>query len=308
MVPSESADAIAALLQDFPEVHGVAMEGAITTGPLHPEYGEWFSVDLTDQHDTTVTIYFPKTVRAEDIRARIQAAVDRVRKAGLDVGRGASTAVSLQLVDESSWENAWKEHFRPIPVGRHLLIVPAWEAAQTPLGGRQPIYLEPGMAFGTGTHETTQLCLRALEDAEVADRHVLDVGCGTGVLAIAAARLGAARVQAVDIDPVAVGVAAENARRNGVAEQIEIAEGNLLGGFAEGEQYDVVVANILRDVVILLTPQVASRIRPGGVFISSGYITEHVEQVRNALETHGFVVERTYQDGGWAALMAVRAA
>jgi len=306
-VSKEAADAVATLLHEFPEVQGVALEGAVESAPQHPEYGEWFSEHLTNEKDVTVTVYFPEHVSSPDIRERVKEVLTRVQAVGLDILQAAAD-FSLQLVDETSWENAWKEHFHPIPIGERFLIVPKWEqeSVASAVDNRLPIVLEPGMAFGTGTHETTQMCLQAMENIALASKRVLDVGCGTAVLSIGAALCGAASVTAVDIDPVAVQVAQQNIADNGFSEVVHAIQGDLLSGFAEGEVFDVAFANILRDVVILLAPQVYRRLSPGGVFVSSGYIESQAPMVQSELGRVGFRVTDRLTKGDWVTLVAVK--
>jgi len=307
-VPHEAADAVSAVLQSFPEVQGVAMEGGVTPDVLHPEYGEFLDDVLrTPSAAVTLTVYVPATHARAALETRIHAALLQVSDAGLEIGQ-AVASLTLTIVDEEEWASAWKEDYHPIPIAERFLVIPKWDADVTPEeAGRLRIVLEPGMAFGTGTHETTQMCLEALEDATVADRRVLDVGCGTAVLAIGAARLGATRVLAIDIDPVAVAVATDNVVDNGVATVVDVRVGDLLGDTPMDEpQFDIVIANILRDVVVALTPQVAPRVRPGGLFITSGYIAAHVPVVEAALQASGFTVQKIYQKRDWIALAAVK--
>ncbi|MCL6593766.1 MAG: 50S ribosomal protein L11 methyltransferase, partial [Alicyclobacillus sp.] len=228
----------------------------------------------------------------------------RVAAAGLDVGQ-ARTQWTAERVEESSWANAWQEDFPPLPVGRRFFIVPKWLAGQTETGERIPLILEPGMAFGTGFHPTTQLCLEALEDLPVAGQTGLDVGCGTGILAVAMAKLGATAVRAVDLDPVAVSAARQNVADNGLSDRVTVVQGDLLHG-TPAQGYAVVTANILRDAVIALIPQAAEVMQSGGALVVSGFVEEQADAVRTALTGHRFALARTLQRGDWVALVAVR--
>ncbi|MFD1677802.1 50S ribosomal protein L11 methyltransferase [Alicyclobacillus fodiniaquatilis] len=306
-VSHEAADAVAALIQDFPDVQGVQMEGIGDLQVPHPEYGEWFDEMIVPTKGITVFVYFPETHEPKQIRSRILAVLSRVAEAGLQAS-SEEASVRLELVDDSTWLNAWKEHYQPIPIGDELVIVPIWSKDEITeeLADRKRIILEPGMAFGTGTHQTTHMCTAALADLALAGKRVLDVGTGTGVLAIAAARLGAEAVTAIDIDPVAVQAAQENIELNQLAATVDVREGNLLAGFAAEAKFDVAIANILRDIVILLLPQVALRMQEGGVLISSGYIDTQAPQVETALQENGFEVTRRYQKDDWVALVAVK--
>lgn len=306
-VPNEAADAVAGLLQEFPDIQGVQLEGMGHLRAPHPEYGEWFDEKIVPTDDVEVSVYFPDDDHPERIRTRILAVLDHVSEAGLRVN-GAAEGLHIVSVDDSTWMNAWKEYYEPIPVGSNLLIVPVWNKDDVPdgLADRKPIILEPGMAFGTGTHQTTQMCAEALVNQQVEGKSVLDVGTGTGILAIAAARLDAGQVRAIDIDPVAVRAAKENVEMNALAELVSVEEGNLLAGFASDETFDVIIANILRDIVILLLPQAALRQKPGGHFLCSGFIDTQAPAVEEALTANGYTTLRRYQKDDWMAIAAVK--
>lgn len=307
VVPDEAAEAVSGILQDWPEVQGVALEGRVTEPPPHLEYGEWFDEKLLSRSDTTVTFYVPQSGQTDEatLRLRLHQVFTDISAAGLQIGQALQT-VQIHLVDETDWENAWKEHFHPLPIGHRLVIVPKWEAETYQPGHRLPIILDPGMAFGTGTHPTTQLCLEALETLQLEGQRVLDIGCGTAVLSIAAAKLGAVEVAAIDIDPVAVSAARLNVEDNHVSRTVSVEQGNLLSGHATGPQFDVAIANILRDVVILLAPQAASRLRPGGVFVTSGFVETQAEAVSNALADNGFHIIDRLQREDWVVLLALK--
>ncbi|GGJ09340.1 ribosomal protein L11 methyltransferase [Alicyclobacillus cellulosilyticus] len=301
-VPHEAAEAWGALLQEWPEVQGVAMEGVYPAGALELNTGEWFPDRLLHPEAVEVAVYLPEGVAAAEVRRRLADAAERIRAAGLPAGEAA--AAQLSLVDESSWENAWKEHYRAMAVGRRLAVVPRWEASSRPYPDRMPIFMEPGMAFGTGTHATTKLCLEALEEAVQPGDEVADVGCGTGILSIAAAKLGARRVVAIDIDPVAVKVAKDNVADNGVATVVAVVQGDLLAALPADASFDGLVANILRDAVIGLAPAASARLRPNGWFIASGFVTSQEAAVRDALERAGLVVTHAAFRDDWVALTA----
>jgi ribosomal protein L11 methyltransferase len=210
-------------------------------------------------------------------------------------------------IAEQDWAEAWKTHYHPIPVGRRLLVLPAW--LPVPQGDRLPLILDPGMAFGTGTHPSTQLCLTALEDYLQPGATVLDLGCGSGILGIAAARLGAARVVALDTDPVAVEATRQNAARNGVSEVIEAAEGSLeaaldlLGPSPSG----LTVANILSSVLeTMLRDGLARTVGPDGVVILSGILADQVESMTRVAEAMGLRLLATLSDADWRALVLRR--
>jgi len=210
---------------------------------------------------------------------------------------GAGTDLTLRYVEEDDWANAWKAFYKPLRVGHHLVVTPPWE---TPELGPDDLALviDPGMAFGTGSHPTTQLCLAALEDRVKPGMRVADIGTGSGILAIAAAKLGAASVIATDVDPLAVQIARVNTEANGVPIQLQE---ELPSG-----AYDLVVANILADVIIGLKDGLADLVAPGGLVIVSGIIDVREEDVRVALEGAGFTPVRTQQQAEWVALVLRR--
>lgn len=300
-VPAEAAEAVAALAQEWPGVGGVVVEGAVPPDPPHPEWGEWFDDGLLRVPVQQVRVYVPQTESWEDVQERAWAVLERVSAAALPT---TDADVAVTAVDEQDWADAWKKEYRPLPVGRGLVIIPLWEreaAGRWP--DRTPVYLEPGMAFGTGTHGTTTLCLEVLEEAVRLGSEVLDVGCGTAILGIAAAKLGASRVLALDIDPVAVDVARDNVRQNDVADRVEVRQGDLLSGLEPSDAFDVIVANILRDIVIRLIPQAAPRLRSGGRVILSGFVSGQAPQVEAAMTAAGLVVVERRMLDDWVALV-----
>ena len=205
---------------------------------------------------------------------------------------------------EEDWRDSWKRYFRPQRIGRRLLVKPSWATYEV-AAGDMVIEIDPGMAFGTGQHPTTAMCLRALEERLRPGDAVLDLGAGSGILAIAAAGLGAKRALALDIDPQAVKAARENAAANGVADVVEVREGTLPEG-APGERCDMVVANISGLTIERLAPAFAESLREGGTLIVSGFLEDSVDGLSRALEAAGFRVERVDAEGVWRAITAAR--
>ncbi len=199
-------------------------------------------------------------------------------------------------VSEEDWADSWKKYYKPIKTGRQLVIVPVWEE-YTPAEGEITVLMDPGMAFGTGTHETTRLCAAMLEKYTTPGCKVLDVGCGSGILAICASKLGAAECFACDIDPQAVKVAVENTELNDTA-NVKCAVSDLLKQ-VEGDGYHVVVANIVADIIIRLAPDVGAYMADDAVCIVSGIIEERADEVVEALKANGFVIHDESRENGW---------
>ena len=204
-------------------------------------------------------------------------------------------------VREEDWADNWKQYFKPLPVGRRLLIRPTWETAD-PLPGRETLSIDPGMAFGTGGHETTRLVLEALESQIRPGTRFLDVGCGSGILSIAALLLGASSAVGVDIDPLAVRTARENGELNGFSEpRLTVLEGDLVDKVSG--RYAVVAANIVADAIIALSKNILPFLEPGGAYIVSGIIDTREGDVLSALAACGFTVETRLEQGGWLCMV-----
>ena len=209
--------------------------------------------------------------------------------------------IETEGLREEDWAEAWKQYYKPIPLGR-VTVVPAWQE-YTPAEGEKIIRMDPGMAFGTGTHETTRLVMRFLQDVIMGGERVLDLGCGSGILSLCASKLGASFCAAYDIDPVAVRVAKENVRADG-ADNIECGVSDLLRSVdLSGGKYDFVVANIVADVIIRLLPDVGAYMTDAGRMIVSGIISPRAEEVREAIAANGFSVVEERQENDWLAIL-----
>ena len=207
-------------------------------------------------------------------------------------------------LSDNDWAYSWQKYYKPLSIGQRLYVVPEWERDKPVPEGRSPLYLNPGLTFGTGSHASTQLCLEGVEAHTVPGRSVLDLGCGSGILSIAALRLGAVSAKAVDIDDKCLTVAYENAALNGIGkDRYTVLVGDVLsnGALREalGSGYDVVVANIVADVIIGLAPMVRQFLKPGGLFLCSGIIDTRAEEVADALRQNGWEIETTRSGEGW---------
>lgn len=211
--------------------------------------------------------------------------------------------VSVTVLDDQDWLEGWKQYFSPLAISPRLAVVPSWETYH-PTPGQATITLDPGMAFGTGTHGTTYTCLQALAATLTPGMAVCDIGTGSGILAIGAVKLGAGRVVATDNDDLAIRVARDNAVHNGVAAQVDFRVADLLDG-VEGP-FDLLLANILAPVILQLAPALARVLPPGGRCISSGYLTSQEAEIRAALEDAGHVIEDRYAREDWVTLVSRR--
>lgn len=244
----------------------------------------------------------------EENRPLVKAAQDAIlRLKSLDIGVDLGTLLfTVNTIDDEDWANNWKQYYKPLEIGSRLLVLPSWEPC--PKTDRTVLKLDPGMAFGTGAHHTTRMCLTFLEETVRKGDTILDLGCGSGILSIAGRLLGAVSAIAVDIDPIAENIAKENAAMNGLGEDgYAVLIGNILSDAnlqkrIQG-QYPVVVANIVADVIIALAPIAYPYVEKGGVFIVSGIIDERVEEVKTALSANGFTLDKHNAMEGWNAFL-----
>lgn len=213
-------------------------------------------------------------------------------------------AMDTAVCKNADWENNWKKYFKPMPVGEKLLIQPIWEEDVAP-NGRVVLHLEPGLAFGSGSHETTRLCLAALEKHITKGCKMLDIGCGSGILSISSLLLGAGEAVGVDIDKLAVKTAMENAERNGFDEtRYTVYHGNLTDKIHG--KFDVIAANIVADAIIQLSKGVEAFMNDGSVYIVSGIIDMREAEVTAALDAYGFRIAARHEDGGWLCLECMK--
>ena len=214
---------------------------------------------------------------------------------------GIPYTVRTAGVAQEDWQNGWRKYYHPMEIGRRLAVVPSWQAYDT---DRVKLLLDPGLAFGTGGHETTSLCLEALDELTAGGERVLDIGTGSGILAIAALKLGAACAEGVDIDPVAVRTACENAALNGVAGQFT----GLVGDLSDkaGGTYQIITANIVANAIISLAPAVPGLLAEGGHFIASGIIDTRAQEVAEALAKAGLTIAQRKDKRGWVCFVCTR--
>ena len=211
---------------------------------------------------------------------------------------GVEYTLNTEGVEQEDWQNAWKQYYHAMDIGRRLAIVPGWEEYDT---DRTVITMDPGMAFGTGTHETTSLCLETLDELVQGGERMLDIGTGSGILAIAAMKLGAKEAEGVDIDPMCVRTAGENAQRNGVAERLTVLVGDL-SDKASGV-YDIITANIVAAAILSLAPAVPALMAPGAKFIASGIIDERRDEVLDGLKAAGLRPVQVKEKRGWVCII-----
>ncbi len=292
-VDGEAAEAVADLLQRYGH-QGVAIEQEDIP------HDQWDDGDALSAQRLTVLAYLPDDQRAEDAKLQLETALGHMSLLY------PMPNPTYRMVKEEDWAEAWKAHYHPLRIGRRLYIRPLWIEADS-MSDKVVISLDPGMAFGTGTHPSTQLCLEALEDLTQPGARVLDLGSGSGILAIAAAKLGASHVLALDIDPIAIEVAQKNIEQNGVADRITVQEGSLESVVTSSRRFDLLVVNILAKVIIQLCDQhLGDVVRPGSHAIFSGIIWDQADDVEAALRRTGLEPCARRQESDWMLIEAKR--
>lgn len=284
------AEAVESVAEMFTSIGhgGVAVEEPLGATP------DSGAVVIDPTRPVKVKTYIPDDRETEEKVRRAEEALwhlSQLRQVGqLQVNRLA----------EEDWAEAWKKFFFVQRVGERIVIKPSWRDYEL-VGGDVVLELDPGMAFGTGLHPTTRMCLAACERLVRGGMRVLDLGTGSGILAIAAAKLGAASVRAVDVDPVAAQVAAKNVEMNGLSASIETGQGSIERAAPEG--YDLVLANIIASVIIELAPRLEGATAPGGALVVSGIIADREQAVRDALEAAGMSIDETIAEGDWRTMV-----
>jgi len=269
------------------------------------EYWDYVDEELAQrmQGRSRLTFYLEVGEEGFAKMGEVRIALEELKKEHDDWG---TLLMTMDTMEDADWENNWKQYYKPMEIGERLLVIPQWETAE--VGDRVPLILEPGLTFGTGSHATTRLCLMALEKHVKPGMRVVDLGCGSGILSIAALKLGAAEARAIDIDDKCINVAYENAAMNGIGkDSYTVLSGNILTDQSAVEQlgggYDIVVANIVSDIIIALAPQARYYMKEDALFLCSGIIDTRAEEVKGKLVEAGFEVLEERSADGWFSFL-----
>lgn len=290
-------------------LHEAGASGVVIEDPLElvkerkDQFGEIYQLDPHDYPEEGVIVKAYLTVNSflNETIDEIKEAINNLVLYNIDIGKNN---VSISEVNEEEWATAWKKYYHPVKISERFTIVPTWEDYSPVSSDELIIELDPGMAFGTGTHPTTVMCIQALERTVKEKDIVVDVGTGSGVLSIAAAMLGAEKVTALDLDEVAIESARLNVELNKVQEVVTVAQNNLLDGVEAGA--DIVVANILAEIILKFTKDAASIVKPNGYFIVSGIIQQKKQDVKEALIGAEFEIIETIEMEDWVAIIGKR--
>jgi len=297
----EATEAVAAVF------HELGAGGVVIEDPdLIQSYrrsGNWTDCIFPDEPSVdfvTVIAYLPSDEELPEKLRILSMRVDELAGHSLDKGKGT---MRWREVREAEWADAWKQYFHTSRIGERFVVKPSWEDYEA-----QPedlvLELDPGMAFGTGTHGTTILCLESIENLVIPGMTVFDVGAGSGILSIASAKLGAASVKAIEYDAMAAETARHNIATNGVGNIVEVSQGNLLDGVTG--KADIIVANLIADLILKMAPAIVDHLKPTGCFLGSGIIKERLPDVTGALTQQGLVVTKVTEAGEWSAVVACR--
>jgi len=263
---------------------------------------QWDYIDeeliQNNKDEVLIKAYLAEDTPYEDKIIQIQEKINHI-KSFLDIGSGE---IEIEKVNEEDWAESWKKYYKPFRLGKHIIIKPIWEEYSSAEKNDIIVEMDPGMAFGTGTHETTSMCIELLEKYLNENACVFDIGCGSGILSIVAAKLGADHVIAVDLDSNAVEASKKNVALNQLQEKVRIFQGNLLDNISE--KADIVVANIIADVIIQLSNSVPDYLKNEALFIASGIIKERKDEAISVLERNGFNIIEITEKGEWCALVA----
>lgn len=298
---TEAEEAVANILYEA-GVGGLAIEDPNDVLAFTQNEDSWDYIDPSLLNHVfegiIIKAYFPESADLLDKIELIKQNIEKIPQYNLDKGLGE---VTVSEVDEKDWAETWKKYYKPKKVGEKIVIVPTWEEYERK-GEDIIVELDPGMAFGTGTHETTTMCIRQLEKYIKPEHTVFDIGCGSGILSIVSAKLGAKKVIAVDIDEVPIRVSKENIELNSVSDIVDVRRGNLLD--VVDEKADLVVSNIIAEVIVELSKDIVNYLNPNGIFIASGIITEKKDMVKDALEKEGFNILQIDVINDWACIIS----
>ena len=303
---TEAEDMVSSMLMDL-GIEGVQIEDKV---PLTKEDKEQMFVDILpdiaeDDGTAYLTFYLEEDEDVASVLFRVRKELEDMR-AYVNVG---DCTIEESMTEDVDWVNNWKQYFHQFYID-DVLVIPSWEEVKAEDSDKLVIHIDPGTAFGTGMHETTQLCIRALRKYVTEDTQILDVGCGSGILGMLALKFGARHSVGTDLDPCAITATHENMEVNGITkDQYEVMIGNIIDDKAVQDQvgyekYDIVVANILADVLVPLTPVIIHQMKPGAVYITSGIIDDKEETVVAAVEAAGLTVLDVSHQGEWVSVTA----
>lgn len=265
----------------------------------------WDYVDeelLKKDSTVIIKVYLPDNQQGRDTLLMLSSSLEEYKKTESELDLG-SLKITVGSVNEEDWANTWKKYFHPIDIGNKLTVRPSWEEYDNK-DNRTVLTIDPGSAFGTGGHATTKLCLETLDAIDCTGKQVLDVGCGSGILAVASLLLGADNALGVDIDLNSVNVAEKTAKENNVSHKAEFRQADLVKGVSGS--YDIITANIVADIVIRLTPDVPALLKDGGTYIVSGIIDQRCDDVTTCLSAYGFTIRNIRAQEGWVAIEATK--
>lgn len=302
----EAIEMVSNFLHDLGSA-GVSIEESGTLNKQRDtSLGQWYEGPLNDIPEGQAVIKgYYSHVSEQQIEQwihQLTQSIEQLREYDIDPGK---FTITYKVVDEADWANEWKRYYKPVKISDTLVIKPTWEPYEA-ADKEIVIEMDPGMAFGTGTHETTSLCLRLMEQVIQPGDQVIDIGTGSGILAVAAARLGAKHVLAIDLDPVAVESAQINAELNGLTDRITVRLGDLLEQQDGGElpQAQLIIANILAEIIMSFVSDVYDALAPGGIYIASGIIRDKEAAVETALKAAGFRIDRKEYENDWVAIVS----
>ena len=297
-VTREAVEATANLFCEAGARNGVEIDDPLLLKELK-EHTTWELCDLPMPEETEIVTVSAYYLEDEELSGRLSTIKEGLSEIEKRIGSFQVGQLRFRKVSEKDWANEWKQYFHTTKIGSQIVIKPDWES-YTPTAEEKVIELDPGMAFGTGTHATTRMCIERLEELVTPNIDVYDVGTGSGILAMTAALMGARSIHAIDIDGKAVEVAKENIAKNHLSNRITVKKGNLLDD--ADEKADLIVANIIADIIITLLPDAFKKLRQGGLFLASGVIKERLCDVEKAARQNGFTVLDVKNRAGWTAI------